>query len=173
MIDTHDTLLPTAKTVFAKYDDDGSGTLGAEELNRVLVDLGVDVTPQFLEDAIERLDDDGSGELSFDEFMPWWTAETRRRKNDRLASARDTDGKERRHSEQLELSLKDNAYLKMSAQRERNLQASENHLKSILSAIASDFQVDQDEFMEKYCIAQGDLVNEALLQRKQSIAVAV
>jgi len=161
-----------AQKVFDKYDTDGSKTLGAVELNNVLSDLGLQVTPEFLDQAFSMLDVDGSGALGFDEFLPWWIAEQRQRKQERLADSRGnkmskiTQG--RRRSEQLDLSTKDAAYLKMSAQRERNMQEAQRHLQNILEAIAGDYAFDQGKFMSKYFKPMGSAANDALLRRLPS-----
>ena len=44
------------KTVFEKYDEDGSGALGADELNHVLIDMGCYLDPVALHEAITKLD---------------------------------------------------------------------------------------------------------------------
>ena len=50
----------------------------------------------------------------------------------------------------MELSTKDAAYLKMSAQRERSLVDSQQHLENVLKAVAEDHGFDEKDFMEKY-----------------------
>jgi Ca2+-binding EF-hand superfamily protein len=45
-----------ARSIFEKYDDDGSGALGSDELQHVLADLGMQVTPELLETALSALD---------------------------------------------------------------------------------------------------------------------
>ena len=45
-----------ASSVFKKYDADQSGALGADELNKVLQDLGMHVSPEDLQSAIQMLD---------------------------------------------------------------------------------------------------------------------
>ncbi len=73
-------------------------------------------------------------------------------------------GENRRRSEQVELSTKDAAYLKMSAQRERNMQESQRHLKNILSAIAQDNGFNEEQFLDKYFVAQDLGSNNVLLK---------
>lgn len=58
------------KSLFSKYDVDGSGRLQRDELMQLLRhDMGMD--PKQAEAMALVVDKDGSGSVSFDEFMEW------------------------------------------------------------------------------------------------------
>ena len=50
------------------FDIDGDGTITAEELRKVLVNLGSNLTPEEVELLIKEADYDGNGELDLSEF---------------------------------------------------------------------------------------------------------
>ena len=52
----------------AKYDDDGSGEIDAEELMGILKSLGLDVTEKEVHAMVHEVDEDGSGTIDFQEF---------------------------------------------------------------------------------------------------------
>ena len=59
------------KSLFAKYDQDGSGRLQKSEAMSLLVnDLGLG--PKQAETCYLLVDKDGSGSISFDEFLQWF-----------------------------------------------------------------------------------------------------
>ena len=55
----------------------------------------------------------------------------------------------------------------MNAQRERQLKQSQEHLRSILVAIAEDKGFDQTEFLADYFVEQGDQNDKLLLKGQQ------
>ena len=58
------------KSLFTKYDKDGSGQLNREELKGLfMVDLGL--SKEQAESYAYLLDKDGNGKVSFDEFHKW------------------------------------------------------------------------------------------------------
>ena len=62
------------KSLFQKYDVDGNGCLGKDEMLTMLRDdLGC--KPDQAQACIFMVDKDGSGELSFDEFILWFRSE--------------------------------------------------------------------------------------------------
>jgi len=60
------------RETFTRYDADASGTVSYEELANLVKDLGVNLGPGQLQEAIDILDTDRSGQLEFDEFLPWF-----------------------------------------------------------------------------------------------------
>ncbi|GMI15003.1 hypothetical protein TrVE_jg10976 [Triparma verrucosa] len=50
-------------------DDDGTGDLSKSEIKNGLIDMGIKISPQQLEDVFVFFDKDGSGAVSFEEFM--------------------------------------------------------------------------------------------------------
>lgn len=54
---------------FRKYDTDGNGTLGVEELRALLFDLNETVTPEQARTWMARFDSDGSGCIDRSEFL--------------------------------------------------------------------------------------------------------
>ena len=76
------------RETFTKYDADASGTVSYEELANLVKDLGVNLGPAQLQEAIDILDTDGSGQLEFVEFLPWFrNINTQEHEKKRQASA--------------------------------------------------------------------------------------
>lgn len=50
-------------------DDDGSGSIGIDELEEPLIGLGFADGRQDVLDMIEHVDEDGSGQIEFEEFL--------------------------------------------------------------------------------------------------------
>ena len=50
-------------------DDDGSGSIGVEEIKGPLIGLGLVDTVEEVEELINRVDEDKSGEIEFNEFL--------------------------------------------------------------------------------------------------------
>ena len=48
------------------FDRDGSGSIDADELKYVLVNLSDDLTDEEIVDMINEADEDGNGEIDFD-----------------------------------------------------------------------------------------------------------
>jgi len=57
------------RAAFLKFDLDGSGNIDAEELRKVLKQLGSETTLKEAEDMIASVDDGGDGEIGFEEFV--------------------------------------------------------------------------------------------------------
>jgi Ca2+-binding EF-hand superfamily protein len=57
---------------WARFDDDGGGTLGVREIRLLLKAIGRDVTDAAFGMVMEELDEDNSGQCDFDEFQEWW-----------------------------------------------------------------------------------------------------
>jgi Ca2+-binding EF-hand superfamily protein len=55
--------------VWGEVDQDGSGTLDAEELKTVLLNMG---RTDDIDEVMEQVDEDGSGEVDYDEFCQWF-----------------------------------------------------------------------------------------------------
>jgi Sodium/hydrogen exchanger family/EF-hand domain pair/TrkA-N domain len=81
--DDYDVNLSSAETIreaFEAFDEDGSGTISAQELRKVLTKPGMAnslLTLSEVETILQRFDEDGDGELRFDEFAALWTAKRR------------------------------------------------------------------------------------------------
>jgi len=56
------------RETFDLFDKDGSGTIGVDELAKVMRALGRDPTQKELAEIMEKFDDDHSGNLSFEEY---------------------------------------------------------------------------------------------------------
>jgi len=56
------------KACFARFDRDGSGTVGTSEVGDVLKGMGHDVPPDIVYSLVSEIDKDKSGEINFDEF---------------------------------------------------------------------------------------------------------
>ena len=62
------------RKLFNQIDSDGSGLLDLDEIAKLAALLGVKLTPEQQEAAMQEMDGDGSGEVDFDEFWQWWVA---------------------------------------------------------------------------------------------------
>ena len=60
------------RSVFKKYDADGTGSIDAAELRRLLLDLGFSLSNDELIAALKVIDADGSKRVELDEFVAWW-----------------------------------------------------------------------------------------------------
>merc|ERR1711871_1701142 len=63
-----DAAMEKIKSIFAKYDGDGSGAISATELNSALKDMGYDPSAEELNNMLTAFDSDKSGEVDFEEF---------------------------------------------------------------------------------------------------------
>lgn len=50
-------------------DKDGGGAITGDELATLMNTLGIDTSPEEIEQMIEELDEDSNGEIDFDEFV--------------------------------------------------------------------------------------------------------
>mmetsp|Transcript_43321 Transcript_43321/g.50147 ORF Transcript_43321/g.50147 Transcript_43321/m.50147 type:complete len:276 (-) Transcript_43321:73-900(-) len=57
------------KQYFNSLDDDGSGSIGIEELEGPLISLGIASTRDEVQKIIDSVDEDGSGQIEFNEFL--------------------------------------------------------------------------------------------------------
>ena len=57
------------KECFNALDDDGSGSIGIDELEEPLIGLGFASTRQEVLDMINLVDEDQSGQIEFGEFL--------------------------------------------------------------------------------------------------------
>ena len=56
-------------------DEDGTGDLSKSEIKNGLIDMGIKISPQQLEDVFVFFDKDESGAVSFEEFMKGFRGE--------------------------------------------------------------------------------------------------
>lgn len=69
---------PLSRRVFDKYDTDGSGAIGALELQHLVREVGsYEMDALELALAVAILDADGSGQIEYGEFKAWWADEDR------------------------------------------------------------------------------------------------
>lgn len=62
------------RKLFDEVDSDGSGLLDLDEVEKLAGLLGVKLTPEQQQAAMQEMDGDGSGEVDFEEFWQWWVA---------------------------------------------------------------------------------------------------
>lgn len=60
------------KSIFAKYDKDGSKSINPFELGSLLFDLGFHVPKDKLPDLVSQIDADGTGRVELSDFTKWW-----------------------------------------------------------------------------------------------------
>lgn len=68
------------KQAFERFDEDGNGSISADELQQVLTKPGMSnakLSYNEVESVIQRFDEDGDGCLQFEEFANLWTAKRR------------------------------------------------------------------------------------------------
>jgi len=71
MMATHDdpdTQRATLRHAFGIFDVDGNGTIDADEIRRVMLNLGEPVSRNDVDDILELFDKDGNGNVDYDEF---------------------------------------------------------------------------------------------------------
>lgn len=61
--------IEACRQVFSIVDEDGSGSIGADELQHLLKLLRLPHKPAEVLAMIEEIDQDGNGEVDFDEFL--------------------------------------------------------------------------------------------------------
>lgn len=57
------------KEAFDLFDNNGGGTIDAQELKQTLDSVGIDIETEDIEDVMKRMDEDGNGEIDFEEFL--------------------------------------------------------------------------------------------------------
>ncbi|KAH3764833.1 calcium-dependent protein kinase 21 [Pelomyxa schiedti] len=60
------------RSVFSKYDADGTGSLETSEVHSMLYELGYFLTPTQLSDVLRQIDVNGDGHVLYNEFLAWW-----------------------------------------------------------------------------------------------------
>ena len=68
-IDFEDEELAQLRTFFNSLDDDGSGSIGVDELEDPLIALGLVDNRQAVKEIVQSVDDDGSEMIEFAEFL--------------------------------------------------------------------------------------------------------
>jgi len=63
------------RTAFNMFDKDGKGTIGKNDLKKLLKDMKVELTDEELKDILNDVDEDGSGQIEFKEFKAFMTRE--------------------------------------------------------------------------------------------------
>jgi len=62
-----------AHTKFMKFDDDNSDSLEIDELHQLFQEMGINISAEDLEKAMQTGDSNANGSLSFDEFLPLYS----------------------------------------------------------------------------------------------------
>ena len=62
-------MISKLRECFGALDDDGSGSIGIDELEEPLIGLGFADTREDVLRMIEDVDEDGSGQIEFEEFL--------------------------------------------------------------------------------------------------------
>mmetsp|Transcript_87200 Transcript_87200/g.241823 ORF Transcript_87200/g.241823 Transcript_87200/m.241823 type:complete len:171 (+) Transcript_87200:68-580(+) len=57
------------REIFDLVDTDGGGSIGTEELARLMDTLGIRTTPEELKLMVSEIDENGNGEIDFEEFV--------------------------------------------------------------------------------------------------------
>merc|ERR1740121_1397622 len=57
------------REIFNLVDTDRGGSIGIEELKRLMDTLGIRTTPEELKLMVSEIDENGNGEIDFDEFV--------------------------------------------------------------------------------------------------------
>lgn len=61
------------RQAFSVFDKDGSGTITAEELRVVMMNLGEKMTEEEVDEMVREADLDGDGEINYQEFVKMMT----------------------------------------------------------------------------------------------------
>ena len=62
--------------VFKLFDSDRTGEISLDNMKRVAKELGEDISPQELQEIVQRADLDGDGALTLDDFYQVMTKKT-------------------------------------------------------------------------------------------------
>ena len=62
-----------ATNIFKKYDVDQSGALDVSEFEKLLQNLGAQLTETEMEEALKEIDEDQNNTIELSEFLAWWT----------------------------------------------------------------------------------------------------
>lgn len=57
---------------FKKYDTDGSKSLEYEELERLILDFGIQLDAEEVHEALKDMDTNGDKSVDYDEFCRWY-----------------------------------------------------------------------------------------------------
>ncbi|PRP84008.1 hypothetical protein PROFUN_08605 [Planoprotostelium fungivorum] len=68
---------PVSRLVFNKYDTDKTGTLDRKEFKELCYSSGHFLSDRELDSAIAVIDRSGDGKISYDEFVSWWSSNSR------------------------------------------------------------------------------------------------
>ena len=60
------------KEAFKFFDTGKTGVITEDELRHTLMSLGMDLSPEQIEEMIEAADADGSGEITYEDFVELW-----------------------------------------------------------------------------------------------------
>ena len=63
------------RQTFDKFDKDNSGHIDKKELGTLAIALNNPLSPAELHDFFSKVDADNSGEISWDEFIKYWTSD--------------------------------------------------------------------------------------------------
>merc|ERR1712070_501726 len=66
--ETEEEKIARFKEAFSLFDEDGGGSISADELGAVVRSLGQDPTEEELTEMVNEVDTDGNGEIDFEEF---------------------------------------------------------------------------------------------------------
>merc|ERR1712054_319190 len=58
----------TLKAAFSVFDTSGDGFINAEEMRRIMINVGEPVTLEDVEQVIRKVDQNGDGAIDYDEF---------------------------------------------------------------------------------------------------------
>ncbi|CAH1790050.1 unnamed protein product [Owenia fusiformis] len=88
------------REVFDLFDSNGGGTIDADELDKTLRSVGIELTREEIVQVLTSIDADGNGEIDFDEFLALMTNTERflgtfAGKHDRTGSDEQTNEQER------------------------------------------------------------------------------
>ena len=80
-----------SRTLFDELDEDHSGALDIDEIEKLCKSLGKNMSKKEVASALADMDADGSGEISFEEFEPWWESENAKKAAKRQPAGRPFD----------------------------------------------------------------------------------
>eukprot|EP00457_Paulinella_chromatophora_P018265 gb/GEZN01019536.1/.p1 GENE.gb/GEZN01019536.1/~~gb/GEZN01019536.1/.p1 ORF type:complete len:189 (-),score=40.63 gb/GEZN01019536.1/:151-681(-) len=74
------------KSLFKKYDKDGSNSINSAEFKNLVYDMGFCLNKEETETAVKYIDADDSGKVEFGEFKAWWIKNAKDNKLEYLLS---------------------------------------------------------------------------------------
>uniref|UniRef100_A0A7S4NY08 EF-hand domain-containing protein n=1 Tax=Guillardia theta TaxID=55529 RepID=A0A7S4NY08_GUITH len=151
-----------AKQIFDTYDQDGGGSIDAQELKEALAAADVEMSEEEVASLLEEYDEDGSGTISFEEFcqMQGLSLTDTEREEFLPSSSDDATGVDSDHSELPDTAAQSRNRQEEIAPSEENSEKQGAEQKAAGSRKSSEQRVDENK--SKKSVPAADQVKSAV-----------